>query len=380
MKKYLLSLAVLLAGTVAFTSCDDDDDNGNGSIIDPVLTHNVDGVYVLNEGSYYSQINGSLDFLRFDGEAGSFTMMRNVFDSANGRSLGGTPNNAVMYADSVLCIAVSDENRVEFVNARNNVAYDAVSISNPREIAVEGEYVFVTSWAGKVYKIDMRTRAITGESTQIKGNLEGIAAVEGSLYVCTAWNPDYSYNKEVVVLDAQRLVPTDTITVVENPVQAIAANGGNVYVLSQGNYYDVAATVQCIDRNGNVSVIGNATMMAYDELHSKLYLVNAPYGEAPTYKVFDETDKTTADFALGTTIFSPYAISVMSLSGEVFISSLSPNPDAPEYASYTTDGMLYRFDAEGSLLGSYTCGVCPGTIVCRTHTEVKGGSINYHRR
>ena len=53
MKKYLLSLAVLLAGTVAFTSCDDDDDNGNGSIIDPVLTHNVDGVYVLNEGSYY---------------------------------------------------------------------------------------------------------------------------------------------------------------------------------------------------------------------------------------------------------------------------------------------------------------------------------------
>ena len=33
MKKYLLSMAVLLAGTMAFTSCDDDDDNG---ITDPV--------------------------------------------------------------------------------------------------------------------------------------------------------------------------------------------------------------------------------------------------------------------------------------------------------------------------------------------------------
>ena len=67
MKKYLLSMAVLLAGTMAFTSCDDDDDNGiTDPVIDPVLTVDVDGVYVINEGSYYSQINGSLDFLNFD--------------------------------------------------------------------------------------------------------------------------------------------------------------------------------------------------------------------------------------------------------------------------------------------------------------------------
>ena len=192
-------MAVLLAGTMAFTSCDDDDDNG-GVLIAPVQTVDVDGVYVINEGSYYSQINGSLDFLNFDKEANAFTMSRNIFDAANGRSLGGTPNNGLMFADSVLCIAVTDENRVEFVNVNNNVAYDAVSITSPREIATEGDYIYVTAYTGKVYKIDMRTRSIAGESTQINGNLEGIAAVEGSLYVCTAWNPDYSYNKEVVVL------------------------------------------------------------------------------------------------------------------------------------------------------------------------------------
>ena len=98
-------MAVLLAGTMAFTSCDDDDDNG---ITDPVLTVDVDGVYVINEGSYYSQINGSLDFLNFDKEANAFTMSRNIFDAANGRSLGGTPNNGLMYADSVLCLAVRE--------------------------------------------------------------------------------------------------------------------------------------------------------------------------------------------------------------------------------------------------------------------------------
>ena len=50
-------MAVLLAGTMAFTSCDDDDDNG-GVLIAPVQTVDVDGVYVINEGSYYSQISG----------------------------------------------------------------------------------------------------------------------------------------------------------------------------------------------------------------------------------------------------------------------------------------------------------------------------------
>ena len=174
-------MAVLLAGTMAFTSCDDDDDNG-GVLIAPVQTVDVDGVYVINEGSYYSQINGSLDFLNFDKEANAFTMSRNIFDAANGRSLGGTPNNGLMYADSVLCIAVTDENRVEFVNVNNNVAYDAVSITSPREIATEGDYIYVTAYTGKVYKIDMRTRSIAGESTQINGNLEGIAAAEGSLH------------------------------------------------------------------------------------------------------------------------------------------------------------------------------------------------------
>ena len=133
-------------------------------------------------------------------------------------------------------------------------------------------------------------------------------------------------------------------------------------------------------------VIGNGTMMAYDEIHSNLYLVNAPYGEAPQYKVYNEEDKTTADFAVGTTIFSPYAISVMPCSGEVFVSSLSPNPDAPEYASYTTDGILYRFNAAGSLLGSYPCGVCPGIRMCSLPTHgMKAGycrncvlTVEYH--
>lgn len=53
MKKYLLSIAVLMAATISFTSCDDDDDCPT---CPPPATIVQNGVYVINEGSYYSQI------------------------------------------------------------------------------------------------------------------------------------------------------------------------------------------------------------------------------------------------------------------------------------------------------------------------------------
>ena len=123
MKKYLLSIAVLMAATISFTSCDDDDDCPT---CPPPATIVQNGVYVINEGSYYSKINGTLDFLGYDVANNTYSMTRNIFESVNGRSLGGTPNDALIVGDSVLCIAVADEKRVEFVNTTTKKAYAAV--------------------------------------------------------------------------------------------------------------------------------------------------------------------------------------------------------------------------------------------------------------
>lgn len=370
MKKFLLSIAVLLAATVTLTSCDDDDDD-NRWTTDPVETLVLDGVYVINEGSYYSQINGSLDFLAFDSLTNSLTMNRNIFETTNGRSLGGTPNHGAIFADSVLCIAVHEENRVEFVSTKTKKAYEAVTISQPREIAVSNEMgcIFVTSYTGKVYKIDMDTRRVVAESEQIKGNLEGIAFSGNNLYVCTGWNSDYTYNNEIVMLKATTMEQVATKTVIENPTQVIATNHG-LFILSMGNYGDIPATVQCYN-NGEVKEIGNATMMAYNATNEKLYMINAPYGATPEYKVYDTETGATTSFLTEPNIFQPYAIATDFLTGDVYISSLSESEDYPGSASYTTDGTLYRYSAEGAWLGSYFCGVCPGTIVCSSHVETK---------
>ncbi len=72
-----------------FTSCTDDDDSP--VFIDVTV---ADGVFVLNEGSYFSGINGTLDYLDYK----TATMSNNIL--ADIYNLGGTPNNAIIVGRS----------------------------------------------------------------------------------------------------------------------------------------------------------------------------------------------------------------------------------------------------------------------------------------
>lgn len=371
MKKYLLSIAVLMAATISFTSCDDDDDCPT---CPPPATIVQNGVYVINEGSYYSQINGTLDFLGYDVANNTYSMTRNIFEDVNGRSLGSTPNDALIFSDSLLCIAVAGENRVEFVNTTTKKADAAVSIDNPRELAYESgsNYLYVSSYTGKVYKIDMTTRTIAGESAVVGANLEGIAVAGNKLYVCNSCSSDYmTYYKNVVELNANTLAKNQDIEVVDNPVDVINA-GDAIFILSMGNYADKPATVQML-KDGQISTIGNAIMIAYDANLKRLYMVNVIYNEDYTikrrdYMVYDLNTNTTSTFLQEASAFLPYSIAVNPVNGDVFITSITKNPDTGK-ADYTADCKLYRYTSAGTLLGTYDCGVNPGTIVCDSYYQ-----------
>lgn len=374
MKKYLLSIAVLMAATISFTSCDDDDDCPT---CPPPATIVQNGVYVINEGSYYSQINGTLDFLGYDVANDTYSMTRNIFEDVNGRSLGGTPNDALIVGDSVLCIAVADENRIEFVNTLTKKASTAIKIEKPRELAYESgsNYIYVSSYTGKVYKIDMTTRTIAGESEKVGANLEGIAVAGNKLYVCNSCSSDYmTYYKNVVELNASTLAKNQDIEVVDDPVDVINA-GSAIFILSMGIYADKdkPATVQML-KDGQISTIGNATMMAYDANLKRLYMVNVIYNKDNTikrrdYMVYDLNTNTTSTFLKEASAFLPYSIAVNPVNSDVFISAQVESAEYPGSASYNTDGKLYRYSSAGILLGTYDCGVNPGTIVCDSYYQ-----------
>ena len=76
-------------------------------------------------------------------------------------------------------------------------------------------------------------------------------------------------------------------------------------------------------------------------------------------------------FIDGTEIDSPCAIGVDPITGSVFISSRKkyPNADGTESVSYKQDGYVVRYNCDGEYVGTYECGVNPGTLLFVNHTK-----------
>ena len=214
--------------------------------------------------------------------------------------------------------------------------------------------------AGTMAKVDQTLANELTDSSEVVGtNLEGIAVRKGHVYVSNGWNNDYTYNTNVVKLQAATLDKEKDIAVVTNPGALLNTSDG-LYLLSVGDYYSVPGQLQKIDDQDQVSVIGNYTMMAADE--NGLYLVNAPYGSPATYSYYSFATKTAVKWIDGTEIFNPYAIGVDSVSGKVYVTSLSKDENTG-YASYVMDGYIVAYTTAGVKTGQWTVGVCPGVIV-----------------
>lgn len=352
--KKLLSFAILLVGILAFSACSDDDDNSIDYGPKNIAGH---GLFVVNEGSYFSQINGSLDWVSLSGDS----VARNVFLQTNAISLGGTPNDAVI-DDGRLYIASTDENRVWIVDAYSSKLINFVRVKNPRHLAAADGRVFVSSYTGKVYAIGEKEQALVDSSEVLGQRLEGIAVRNGNIYVCNSCSPDYqTYFTNVVKLD-QNLDKQKDITVAANPNEIVSTSDG-IYVNSWGNYSSVSSDVQKIDDNDVVTSLGvQATMIAAG--NGGLYMVN-PYGyPSATYTFYNFSTKKTSEFIKGTELFSAYSIAVDPANGDVFIASQKKDASTG-YASYTTDGYLCRYHSDGTFVKQYAIGVSPGTLVFR---------------
>lgn len=367
----LLSAVVLAA---SLSSCHDSDNTINYEQIA------IGDLIVVNEGNYAGNINGTLDFLAYGNNG---TMQHDVFHSMTGRNLGGTANSAVM-CGSLLYIACTDENLVEVLNVNSGYSTQ-VQVNAPREVTTDQTYIYVTSYDGTVTKIDAWSAKVTAKSEKIGNYIEGIAVLNGYLYVCNAYDKyndgsspydTYEYKTNVVKLSAETLEKVKDITVAANP-NTILSDGKNIYVNSWGNYYDVKPTVQKIDASDNVTTLTNANLMAYYK--DKLYLIeqDTQYDEnyRPTfaykYKTYDLTTNTESIFLNDTegNIFYPAAIGVDPISGEIFITSYVAGESG--WGDSAANGYMMRYKNDGTLINRYETGVGPCTLVFMAHYEVR---------
>lgn len=359
-------MAMAAIAALCLTSCDDDDDAPKYYAVET-----TEGVFVTNGGNKSGKIDGSLTYYDYANSKAS----QNVYQAANGASLGGTVNDAVVYGSKIYIIG-SDESTVFVADKKTlkKVANVAITVkgeaATPRHAAADGGKVYVTTFSNAVIAIDTLTNTISN-TYECGSYSEGIAVSDGKLYVADS---DYGKGNASISIINLRNGNTETFKheMIKNAV-GIAVVGNTIYVQDSGSYdenwnqsgqgvYEIA--------NGNVKKLADATEMAMDMKNGKIFTINAPYTYPATpvsYGVIDIATGSVSKFCDGTEIEYPGKVSVDPIKGNVFITSYVMG--AGGYADYKTPGYCTIYSTSGAYQGKFDCNVGAGYVIPNTETK-----------
>lgn len=370
MKKYLLGLAVLLMGTAVMTSCSDDND-GPETYLQVYST----GAYVVNSGNMYSNIESSLTAIDY----ATSTATQGVFKAANGRSLGNTANDGIVYGNKIY-LAVDQSNTIEVIDKTTKKSIKQIKTTEllgnaegaePRHIIADGGKVYFTTYGGYVAAVDTTGFALQ-KKWQVGNYPEGLTIGNGNLYVANSNYGAGGGNISCINLSNDN-VETKNIEGVNNPTSIYYASNV-LYVLDNPVYGpapDYAATgenaLRAVDfadgksqkvADGNYVVCvtpGTTTRTNVAVVRSYFFVLNTPYGGTPSVSVLAAGSTQPQALTLSEMPVSPCGIFADPLNGHIFV--LSYRMGDKGFADYNGNGYVVEYDSAGQKQHEYKTGV-----------------------
>lgn len=366
-----LSLSCALVFVVA--SCRDDKQVLSPDVqkvITPSPQSAVTGFYLLNEGNMGSN-KASLDF--FDISTGVYS--RNIYGQANPtmvQELGDVGNDISVYGSRLYAV-INCSNFIEVMDVRTARHLGSVNVPNCRYLAFDGQYGYVTSYAGPVqlnpsyeqlgYVAKFDTASFQVVATCNVGfQPDGLAVVGDKLFVANSGGymaPDY--DNTISVIDLVSFTELYRIAVAPNLHRLCPDSHGHLWVSSRGDYYDVPPRLFCLDV-GSSQVIDtvDVSVSNFTLCGDSLYTIGSrfnyeSYESVVSYAIVDVlsrsvvSDKFITD-GTDAVIEVPYGIAVHPQSHDIFVT------DARNYVS---PGTLYCFSPEGTLRWKVSTGDIP---------------------
>ena len=366
MKKYLLGLAVLLMGTAVMTSCDPAEDYP-----ETYLQVYSTGAYVVNSGNMGSKIESSLTAIDY----ASSTATQNVFKAANGRSLGDTANDGIVYGNKIY-LAVDQSNTIEVIDKKTKRSIKQIKTTDllgnaegvePRHIIADGGKVYFTTYGGYVAAVDTTSFALQ-KKWQVGSYPEGLVIAHGNIYVANSNYGKGGGNISCINLSNDK-VETKNIEGVNNPTSIYYAS--NVLYVLDNQYYDASYNAygenalravsfaegksqKVADGNYAVCVTpGATTRMAV--VRPYFFVLNAPFGGTPSVSVLAAGSTQAQTMTLSEMPVSPCGIFVDPLNGHIFV--LSYRLGDKGYPDYSGNGYVVEYDRAGQKQHEYETGV-----------------------
>ena len=356
---YSFFAGVLALGAI---SCSSDNDSPDGP--SPVVPESY-GVFVVNAGNMYGNIDGSLGYYEF----GTGQYFEDVFKGANDGMKVGDIFNSGYILDDYIYLAVTNSAVLHVINREDFKLVKSIetrSEAGPRHITSYNGKIYMTLFGmpGYVAEVDPATLEITRE-VEVGPLPEEIKVCNDKLYVAVSDGYSDGSQASVTVIDPATFKVTATITGIVNPVNVVT-NGSNVYVCSWGQYqneypyeqynygvYEVKGDVlseKLFDAT-NITIGGNV-----------IYYFNAPYGKAEiTYGAYDTATTTNVQWITSAEgVELPISLAADPSTGDVFI--LSYHLGEGGYGSYNTPGYVKQYHADGSVVRMFDAGISPTSL------------------
>ncbi len=353
--KKITSLMLFTAFTLGFSSCSKEDEP---NLPNPDVPTVAEGIFILNQGNHGKQIEGSLTLIDYSSKSAS----QNLFQRANGRSLGATPQGAVVYGSKIY-LAIYESNVIEIIDRSSYKSLKQISLSDaegqsPRALVAKDGKVYISMFNGYVSRLDTLSLSIE-KSVKVGPNPE-IMAIKGDfLYVPNSdgMNWKNGYGTTASKINLKTFSVEKTFEVGLNPCQ-FASNGTDLFLLCKGNYGDIPSKVYRLDSNDNSTEVCEATLM--DIKDNKLYYINAPFKATEiSYFTYDIASGSKTKMLSDNGVESPACLGVDPVNGNIIVTSYSMDNGV---ASYSTDGYAKVYNSNGSLINRYEVGVGPCAV------------------
>ena len=357
-------------GTAVMTSCSDDNDGP-----ETYLQEYSTGAYVVNSGNMYNKIESSLTAIDY----ASSTATQKVFKAANGRPLGDTANDGIVYGNKIY-LAVDQSNTIEVIDKKTKQSIKQIKTTEllgnaegvePRHISADGGKVYFTTYGGYVAAVDTTDFALL-KKWKVGNYPEGLVFGNGNLYVANSNYAKGGGNISCINLSNDN-VETKNIEGVNNPTSIYYASNV-LYVLDNPVYGpapDYATTGENALRavsfaegksqkvaDGNYAVCvtpGATTRTDVEKIRPYFYVLNAPFGGTPSVSVLVAGSTQPQAMTLSEMPVSPCGIFADPLNGHIFV--LSYRLGDSGYADYNGNGYVVEYDSTGQKLHEYETGV-----------------------
>ncbi|MBP6609795.1 MAG: YncE family protein [Paludibacter sp.] len=351
-KNLFLSLLIAIGFGFTFSSCDP-----NETVEDVKVTT---GLLVLDQGKFLGN-NAGLTYY----DLATQLPTTDVFLNKNNRGIGDTGQDMIQYGSKIY-VAVYSSSLIEVIDSKSLVSIKTIPMRNekdaassPRALASAKGKVYVTLFDGNVAQLDTATLTVE-KRIKVGPNPEGCAIVNNKLYVANSGGMQTVKDSTISVIDLTTFTELKKIKVNLNPGPVVADKYGDIYVISKGNYDDIAGKFQRV-QTSNDKVTDIAMPAQYiDIVGDKAYVLSFEY--APDYSVINKVVGT-YDIKNETIVSSnilkteitktPYCISVDPTTNYIYVGE----------TDYKNKGKVNCFDASGNLKYSFSTGVNPAKVL-----------------